>query len=333
MYLGSPSKLPIFAHGLGFVVSHDLAELLADLGLSFKLRGNDDMLVGMWLRSVEDVRFLHYHPWFHDHQEFGGLFSRPCQNDAVIVHRMTLERWRTFDKTRCHICGPARSIVEAFSLVEPLEPDVVELVGEEEEPNDVSVEELARLEQERKERNKERAFEESGALKLAVLIFGSRWQDSRLRGHLRHALSSVKHSLQAQMGSSGNADSAIEADFAWLFVMTELPMDWLRHLALREILLRRDLVTLGPARLPRLSRSAKETRKAAGASRQEQDFAARQGGCYRYEEAWRLVEERWRQADFVLLLDHRSYVNVPRLMSQMSNWPRRRLQPQLRDKA
>lgn len=55
-YLGTTSKVPIFAHGMGslviellsiseplrgFILSADLAELLASVGLSLKLRGND----------------------------------------------------------------------------------------------------------------------------------------------------------------------------------------------------------------------------------------------------------------------------------------------------
>ena len=308
LYLGSPSKLPIFAHGLGFIISVDLAELLADLGLSFKLRGNDDMLIGMWLRNIADVRFLHYHPWFHDHHEFGGLFSRPCQYDAVIVHRMTPERWRTFDKYQCHICSDVKPLGEALSLdtVEPSEH------GEVEELPESSVEELASLERARQEQKNE---ETNSPLKLAILVFGSRWHDFKLRAYMRRAMGQVKHDLETKHSDPQASWASLSADFEWLFVMTQLPGDWRRHLALREILLRRDLVALGPARLPRESQSAEN----AGKVRPVHEV-----GCYRYEEAWRLVEERWGGADFLLLLDHRSYANVPRLLTQMPGWPRRR---------
>ena len=312
LYLGSPSKLPIFAHGLGFIVSRDLAELLADLGLSFKLRGNDDMLVGMWLRNVEDVRFLHYHPWFHDHHEFKGLFARSCQKDAIIVHRMTPERWRTFDKQQCHICGDVKPLAHACALSDALEPSATELVGEAaEEMQEVTAEGLARLEQSRQEQKKEREAKHSRDLKLAILIFGSRWQDFRLRAHLRAALRRAKSNFD------------FKSSFEWLFVMAQLPADWSLHLALRETLLRRDLVTLGPARIPRQSQAAK-ARPTRSTHRKLEDERGGHRGCYRYEEAWRLVEERWIGVDFVLLLDHRSYVNVPRLMAQIPTWPRHR---------
>jgi len=106
MYLHTASKVPVFAHGLGFMVSSDVGNMLADLGLSMKMRGNDDMLFGVWLRSIEHLYYLHYWPWFHDHEGFEGIFSRPCETSTIIVHRMNPERWRTFNKFECHICGP-----------------------------------------------------------------------------------------------------------------------------------------------------------------------------------------------------------------------------------
>ncbi|CAK9020803.1 Hypothetical protein (Fragment), partial [Durusdinium trenchii] len=157
IYLGSPSKVPIFAHGMGFLISADLAEMLAELGLSLKLRGNDDMLFGLWLRSIEHMHFLHYWPWFYDHKDFGGLFSLPCDKAAVVTHRMTFERWKTFDRLNCHICGD-----ETPRLLEE-EPLMEDVPGA---PED---------------------FEEhltGGAplgrsVRLAILIFGSRWEESR----------------------------------------------------------------------------------------------------------------------------------------------------------
>eukprot|EP00927_Polykrikos_kofoidii_P071462 TRINITY_DN67725_c0_g1_i1.p1 TRINITY_DN67725_c0_g1~~TRINITY_DN67725_c0_g1_i1.p1 ORF type:complete len:1358 (-),score=171.89 TRINITY_DN67725_c0_g1_i1:199-4272(-) len=110
VYLATPSKLPVFAHGMGFLVSRDVGRLLAHVGLSFKARGNDDMLIGVWLRSIEHLHFLHYWPFFHDHWEFGGVFSRPCDETSVIVHRMTPHRWRTFDAWSCHLCGPEHNV-------------------------------------------------------------------------------------------------------------------------------------------------------------------------------------------------------------------------------
>ncbi|CAE7224597.1 GALT3 [Symbiodinium sp. CCMP2456] len=315
LYMGSPSKLPIFAHGLGFIVSQDLAKLLADRGLSFKLRGNDDMLVGLWLRSIADVRFLHYHIWFHDHHEFGGLFSRPCQQDAVIVHRMTEERWRTFDRYECHVCGSEKPVAEALALLNPLEPSPAELVVDLEELPEVTVQELARLGRTQQELRKQRSREiYHFPLKLAILIFGSRWQDFRLRAQLRRALSLMKYNLGSK--SSESSGKALQADFQWLFVMTRLLPDTRVHAAYREILVHRDMMRLGPSRLPRSSQAAQK----AGKVRKEHEI-----GCYRYEEAWRLVEERWGGADFVLLLDHRSYINVPQLLAHMPRWPRHRL--------
>lgn len=92
LYLSAPSKVPTFAHGMGFIVSWDVARLIGDMGLSLKSRGNDDMLLGVWLRSVEHLYYLHYWPMFIDHEAFQGAFSQPCDINAVIVHRMNPER-------------------------------------------------------------------------------------------------------------------------------------------------------------------------------------------------------------------------------------------------
>jgi len=104
LYLAAPSKLPIFAHGMGFVVSSDVADFFRKMGLKLKLRSNDDLLLGVWLRSVEHLYYLHYFPWFYDHSSYGSVFSLPCDEAAILTHRMDSERWRTFS-TDCHVCG------------------------------------------------------------------------------------------------------------------------------------------------------------------------------------------------------------------------------------
>eukprot|EP00929_Paragymnodinium_shiwhaense_P046405 TRINITY_DN23627_c0_g1_i2.p1 TRINITY_DN23627_c0_g1~~TRINITY_DN23627_c0_g1_i2.p1 ORF type:complete len:578 (-),score=117.08 TRINITY_DN23627_c0_g1_i2:2-1735(-) len=110
IYLSQATKVPVFAHGLGFMISADIGHLVADVGLHFKKKGNDDMLFGVWLRSIEHLYFLHYWIWFHDHWEFDGVFSiKECDPAAVVVHRMTPERWRTFNPHECHLCGGAPS--------------------------------------------------------------------------------------------------------------------------------------------------------------------------------------------------------------------------------
>ena len=38
------------------MLSADVAERIADMGFSFKLRGNEDMLLGLWMRLLGDHR-------------------------------------------------------------------------------------------------------------------------------------------------------------------------------------------------------------------------------------------------------------------------------------
>ncbi|CAJ1353093.1 unnamed protein product [Effrenium voratum] len=260
MYLGSPSKLPIFAHGMGFMISQDLAELLANLGFSLKLRGNDDMLFGLWFRSVERLFYLHYWPWFHDHKDFGGLFALKCDNSAVVVHRMTSERWKGFDRFGCHLCA---EVPRDFLEEEPLE-DL------EAQPED--------FEASRPPAGAEGAGARASP-RLAILIFGSRWEQPRMRRLQRRSLQ-------------------LCSPVPFLFVMGELPPGKLRARALKELLRYQDLVHLrGPFR----------------------------DGIYPYEHSWSLVEERFGSAEYLLLLDHRSFVNVPKVLQLLETLPSERV--------
>eukprot|EP00913_Durusdinium_trenchii_P002550 g2359.t1 len=63
IYLGSPSKVPIFAHGMGFLISADLAEMLAELGLQ------KDMVI---LRSQADGSYGYEHAWPIVEDQFGS---------------------------------------------------------------------------------------------------------------------------------------------------------------------------------------------------------------------------------------------------------------------
>ncbi|CAK0824145.1 unnamed protein product, partial [Prorocentrum cordatum] len=87
IYLAAPSKVPVFAHGMGFIVSSDVALLMANMGLRLKSRANDDLILGVWFRNVEHLYYLHYWIWMFDHEEFGGMFAMPCDEQAILVHR------------------------------------------------------------------------------------------------------------------------------------------------------------------------------------------------------------------------------------------------------
>ena len=99
-YVTSASRAPLFAQGMGFLVSRDIAEMILKTGLQAEMFGPDDALLGMWLRSVEDLRIINLPERFVEHEgELGSAFARPCTGEAVIVHRMTPERWQRFDST------------------------------------------------------------------------------------------------------------------------------------------------------------------------------------------------------------------------------------------
>lgn len=116
---------------------------------------------------------------------------------------------------------------------------------------------------------------------LAILIFGSAWADTASRRWQRYALRSC----------SARRLGVNKATTPHVFVMGSLPLpsDPLRLPALEEMLAHRDLVVVPP-----LGQGSSSNMTS-----------------YPYEEAWRIVEERFGGANFLLLLDFRSYVNVP----------------------
>ncbi|CAE8629656.1 unnamed protein product [Polarella glacialis] len=355
LYLGTPSKVPVFAHGMGFLISGDIAKLLADLGLSMKLRGNDDMLFGVWLRSIEYLYYLNYWPWFFDHEDFKGLFSRPCDVTAVVVHRMNAERWRTFDKQECHLCSPTLEPLDVQPGDEPPAPS-----SEKREPTDKGPKGLAVLGAGQEDQlqkclsadkigcswpaparaaamkeelkngegacasrclseasgpngtlprncpaslcfalcqppgsdnslcpsapSRKRRVPTRGRPTLAICIFGSTWNDAQMRWHLRRSLESC----------SSQHLGVREGRVKHLFVMGSMPskMDPLRAPAASELLRHRDIATI------QLRNKSSESQSS-------------------YSQGWRLVEERFGGADFILFLDHRSFVNVPFILHKI----------------
>jgi len=353
LYLGAPSKVPIFAHGMGFIISQDVARFVGDMGLSLKARGNDDMLFGVWLRSLEHLHYLHYWPWFVDHEEFAGAFTQPCDSNAVVVHRMTVERWRRFTVHDCSVCAQPQDPLS----VEPDPPIVLPSasvasasgsLGGRKSLRCIEASQLAcswksearegsrkggvsscvgRCRNEAWIGNSTRAgcplsichafcqspgpysslcpeptSSSSPSPQLAVCIFGSAWADMHLRRLLRAALRSCA------------AEHLGVRAAPHVFVMGPLPKPGnpLRRDAVREMLQKRDLAVARP-----------------GASGFDTGFGGSSivvNATYAYVDAWRIVEERFGGADFLLMLDHRSFANVPAIVHMvLPRLPREKL--------
>lgn len=367
IYLNSPAKAPIFAHGMGFLLSQDVARLLAAVGPKLKAKGNDDLLMGVWLRSIESLHYLHYFLWFADHEDFGGFFSTPCNPYLAVVHRMTPERWRRFRHWECTVCGPPAIVADddrkeeesmdglAGAAAQPgaLEPGPV-ASSSSEDPACIRLEELRcrwPVNQARRvvasvgqaacaERCMKAAVvngtlgpqrcsslglctalcrtaaapEEPGSrlcvghtaswppppphgavaaaaaaaavgaapLRLAILVFGSAWTpaDAALRRRLRAALRTCS---SRAFGVSG---------VRYAFLMAALPRkdEGRRREAAEEVLEQGDVIVQASTGIRDSSR------------------------YYDYAKAWDIVEERFGGASHLLLMDHRSFVDVPFLV-------------------
>jgi len=360
IYLHAPSKVPVFAHGMGFVVSYDVAKLLGDMGLLLKSRGNDDMLLGLWLRSIEHLHYLHYWPWFIDHEDFGGAFTRPCDASAVVVHRMTPKRWQRFSVVECSVCGPPNEPLDEEPEGGPAN-GLDGLVGaatsgdrpggftdDGEDPRScLHASEVACIWSGGGYETAFRAGSEAciglckkeavingtrvrcpaslchglclpegprnplcptpypGSPKkppprLALVIFGSRWENFKMRQLLRKSLRSCS---SPRLGVH---------NVPHVFMMGALPEvhDSLRRSAASEVLHKGDLAVL--------QMLTAEVQNTSIAGHEGAYFGsgiyARANATYAYASAWRVVEERFGGADYLLMMDHRSFVNVPFIM-------------------
>lgn len=342
MYLSVPGKVPIFAHGMGFIISQDVAKMLADVGLSLKARSNDDVVIGVWLRTIEHLYTLNYHLWFSDHWEFDGVFSKKCEDLAVLIHRMNPQRWRTFNHHLCTLCG--EPIQRLDDIPDPPYPDEQEGGSQPSKPRkcvqpkdagckwseNLRLAALLGTKGSCFHRCAEQAVtlnntaqpcrrllchtfcsrpcqvEAKGSQsynrlntealptppELSICIFGSQWENIELRGHLRRALRAC------------NVAHLVDEEVPHVFLMESLPSIGhdLRASAVREMLLEKDLVEVSPVQAP-LNRT-----------------------LYAYQAAWRFVEELFGGSNFILLLDHRSYVNVPLLQrALLPQLPKERL--------
>ncbi|CAK0804464.1 unnamed protein product [Prorocentrum cordatum] len=117
-------RAPMFAHGMGFIVSADLALAVADMAAQTPLRSADvaaDVSFGMWAQVLEGTSHESLHEAFHEWPrgeladvgvsvEGGGLdVSRPPSGTSMVVWPMTLERWDHFELSTCSLsAGPRR---------------------------------------------------------------------------------------------------------------------------------------------------------------------------------------------------------------------------------
>lgn len=78
-----------YMHGMGFLLSFDVADFVASLKIPPHLTWCEDVMVGMWLLPFQ-ITFMDY-PGFHEPLEFGqaGLGKQ-----YLLIHRMTPEQWK-----------------------------------------------------------------------------------------------------------------------------------------------------------------------------------------------------------------------------------------------
>jgi hypothetical protein len=86
-----------YMSGMGYMVSGDVADFIAELTIPPHLTWCEDLMVGMWLNPFQ-IKFVHGGELFHEQGE------RPAEpgRDYVLIHRMTPEQWERIDKGRLY---------------------------------------------------------------------------------------------------------------------------------------------------------------------------------------------------------------------------------------
>ena len=82
-----------YMHGMGFLLSYDVADFVASLKIPPHLTWCEDVMVGMWLLPFQ-ITFMDY-PGFHEPQTFGPAERN---RDYLLIHRMTHEQWQQIDE-------------------------------------------------------------------------------------------------------------------------------------------------------------------------------------------------------------------------------------------
>jgi hypothetical protein len=103
-------RSPLYAHGMGFIISGDVARYVADMARNVPLREHDvpsDVAYGMWLQPLEDLAYesvhSHFHTWPPVETGEPDVFhiSLPITSSSAVVFPMTTRRWRRFDARTC----------------------------------------------------------------------------------------------------------------------------------------------------------------------------------------------------------------------------------------
>ena len=85
-------QAPIFAHGMGFLISKDVAEHVVTAsasGVPLKSRIADDVGFGVWLQNIEFLHYLNYRVVIHDHADVTELDREGKVLTAVLnLHRV-----------------------------------------------------------------------------------------------------------------------------------------------------------------------------------------------------------------------------------------------------
>eukprot|EP00747_Dinoflagellata_sp_TGD_P103317 gnl/TRDRNA2_/TRDRNA2_168920_c2_seq1.p1 gnl/TRDRNA2_/TRDRNA2_168920_c2~~gnl/TRDRNA2_/TRDRNA2_168920_c2_seq1.p1 ORF type:complete len:706 (+),score=119.54 gnl/TRDRNA2_/TRDRNA2_168920_c2_seq1:264-2120(+) len=136
-------RAPMFAHGMGFLVSADLAKTVADFAKISTLKASHlpaDVAFGVWLQAIEGTKYesahLHFHLW--PGSASGGdneRLEQPITDMSTVVFPMTVERWRHFDARTCTLSPrPVPRRARSMPALEVPPPQPHPAAGEAEAP-------------------------------------------------------------------------------------------------------------------------------------------------------------------------------------------------------
>lgn len=117
-----------FPHGMGFVLSNDVAKFIAEMSKKLPLRQAEtpvDVALGFWIQLLEDVSFQHFPEHFHElpmrsqqllSSETSMELRRNTTAHTVVTWPMGPRWWRHFDPGACHLLGPNTTSGSAAAL-------------------------------------------------------------------------------------------------------------------------------------------------------------------------------------------------------------------------
>ncbi|CAK8991890.1 Hypothetical protein (Fragment) [Durusdinium trenchii] len=107
-------RAPFFPHGMGFVMSKDVAKFLSEMAKKVPLRQAEmpvDVAVGMWVQLLEDMNFVSHQELFHELPVRFGVLSeqdslelrRHPTPQTAVAWPMGPRWWETFDPQTCQL--------------------------------------------------------------------------------------------------------------------------------------------------------------------------------------------------------------------------------------